>query len=388
MHVRSLRGMSNKRRPRKVAKVNHDAQRPVAPRGPDPVDTTLRDVILRALGRHPISLLSVTCLVINIAKPDWVARLKSGQPDENYLDNVLSGLIDVQSRETTALLAVVAELLVGDPDPQRRCREELARRGEHLPRWITALPQAQVYRAVRRTHSLGDIDEFVIGVRLHGRREMTVGAQVDHNLLSGIVDAVVRPEPIGQGLALLEGGNPDAEVTEMSPADVRACIEDALANSGFAPETETWPLYRGLVRWLVERLPEGGVRRRPAWEHEAAEDVCAGFFASAAAAPFTGASHEDLLLQLCDTGSGDPLRWSAARVEYAIDQSVSTSDRTPLEVVLDAPDLLRAFIPFVHAQSGIGDELTSRALAVIDEMRLRYRREVLREMERGLDEAV
>ena len=384
--VRSLRGMSKKRRPRKVAKVSHDARQPIEPHVQPPVDTTLRDVIFGALGQHPISLLSVACMVMNIAKPDWVARLKSGQTEENYLDNVLSGLIDVPSRETTVLLAVMAELLVEDPDAQQRCREELARRGEHLPRWIAALPQARAYRAVRRIHSLGDLEEFVVGVQLHGGREMTVGVQIDHNVLSGIVDSVVRPEPLDQVLALFTDDT--AEVAEVSLADARAGIEDALAKSGFAPETETWPLYRGLVRWLVDRLPEGGVRRRPAWEHESAEDVCAGFFASAAAAPFTAAIHEDLLLQLCDTGSGDPLRWSDARVENAIGHPMSNSYWIPLEVVLDAPDLLRAFIPYAHAQRGIGDELTSRALAVIDEMRLRYRRELLREMEQGLDEAI
>jgi hypothetical protein len=36
--------------------------------------------------------------------------------------------------------------------------------------------------------------------------------------------------------------------------------------------------------------------------------------------------------------------------------------------VLDVPELLRAFVPFAHAQSGIRDELTAEALAVIDEM--------------------
>lgn len=54
-------------------------------------------------------------------------------------------------------------------------------------------------------------------------------------------------------------------------------------------------------------------------------------------------------------------------------------DDTPLEVALDIPDLLRAFIPYAHAQSGIGDELTSRSLAVIDELRSSYRRELMRE---------
>jgi hypothetical protein len=49
----------------------------------------------------------------------------------------------------------------------------------------------------------------------------------------------------------------------------------------------------------------------------------------------------------------------------------------PLESVLKVPELLRAFVPFAHAQSGIRDELTSEALAVIDEMASAYKQEVL-----------
>ena len=60
-----------------------------------------------------------------------------------------------------------------------------------------------------------------------------------------------------------------------------------------------------------------------------------------------------------------------------------------MEVVLDAPDLLRAFVPFAHAQSGIRDELTSRTLAAIDALRTDYKRKVLREANYWwLDEAV
>jgi hypothetical protein len=59
------------------------------------------------------------------------------------------------------------------------------------------------------------------------------------------------------------------------------------------------------------------------------------------------------------------------------------------DVVLDAPDLLRAFIPFAHAQSGIRGELTSRTLAAIDALRTNYKRKVLREANYWwLDEAV
>ena len=83
------------------------------------------------------------------------------------------------------------------------------------------------------------------------------------------------------------------------------------------------------------------------------------------------------------------MRWSAARVEQELGRTLYIEDSIPLEVALDAPDLLRAFIPYAHAQSGIRDELTSRTLAMIDALRSSYKREVLRQAKYwGLDDAV
>ena len=181
----------------------------------------------------------------------------------------------------------------------------------------------------------------------------------------------------------------DTDVFEMTLADARVWIEDALSKPTLAPETDTWPLYRALVQWLVGRLPEGGEHRSPAGELEPNEELCDRFFATSSAAPFTDSSHRELLLELFETGTGDPLRWSAARVERAIGGTPYCEDSIPLDVALDAPDLLRAFIPYAHAQSGIRDELTSRTLAMVDALRSSYKRGVLRQAKYwGLDDAV
>lgn len=105
---------------------------------------------------------------------------------------------------------------------------------------------------------------------------------------------------------------------------------------------------------------------------------------------FTDREHRRLLLELFETGSGDPLRWSPTRVQHILDDTPDIDDYTPLEVVLDTPDLLRAFIPFAHARSGIRDELTSQTLAVVDALRSRYKREVLRQAKGywDLDDAI
>jgi hypothetical protein len=83
------------------------------------------------------------------------------------------------------------------------------------------------------------------------------------------------------------------------------------------------------------------------------------------------------------------LRWSAARVEQALGGTPYSEDSIPLEVALDAPDLLRAFVPYAHAQSGIRDGLTSRTLAMVDALRSSYKRDVLRQAKYwGLNDAV
>ncbi len=331
---------------------------------------------------HPLSLLSVASMVINVGKP---GRLR----DETFLDNVLTGLIGVRDRETTALLAVVAELLVDHPAEQLRCQRELAERDKHLPRWITALRRVDVYRAVRRTHVLGDVDELVVGMRLDGGHELTVAVQIDHNVWSSVAGAGAVPDPIDEALARVAESSSDTDVFEMSLADARVWIEDALNKPTFAPDTDTWPLYKALVQWLVGRLPEGGEHRSPVGESESNEELCDRFFATSSAAPFTDSGHRELLLELFETGTGDPLRWSAARVEQAIGGTPYSEDSIPLEVALDAPDLLRAFIPYAHAQSGIRDELTARTLAMVDVLRSSYKREVLRHAKYwGLDDAV
>ncbi|MCV7240409.1 hypothetical protein H7J70_20160 [Mycolicibacterium celeriflavum] len=381
--------MSNGRRARSAKQARRDERRAKKRNDKGSADWTLRDAIRRSLAGHPLGLLSMASVVIHAAKPEPLLSLRPGRCDTNYVDRVLDGLIGVRNREITALLAVVAELLVDDPAPRLRCEQELAERGEHLPQWITALSQAKIYRAVRRINVFGDVDELVVGVRLAGGHELTIAVRIDHNMFSSITDAGAVPDPIDETLAQLAESSSDVQVLEMKLVDARVWIENALAKPTFAPQTDTWPLYRALVRWLVELLPQGGEHRPPAMDWKAAEELCDRFFATDSAAPFSDSGHRELLLDLVETGTGDPLRWSAARVEHAIAGVSYIEDHIPLEAMLDAPDLLRAFIPYAHAQSGIRDELTSGTIAMVDALRSSYKREVLRQAKYwDLDDAV
>lgn len=273
--------MSNQRRLRRAKKARRDALRATPPIAASSPDTTLSDIVRKALGRrHPGNLLSLACMVINVVKPETLLSPKADGDDSGRLDEFLTHLIDMPTREAAALLAVMSQLLVNHPLQRLRCEQAVADRDEHLPKWIGALPQADVYRAVRRSHVLGDGDELVIGVRLDGDHELSVGVLIDHNAFSSNADVVVLRDPIDVVAKQQAGTTSDAQVVEMSLIDARAWIEDALSEPVFAPDTETWPLYRPLVRWLIERIPDGGEHRSPSCDWKSAVRLCDTFFAS------------------------------------------------------------------------------------------------------------
>jgi hypothetical protein len=88
-----------------------------------------------------------------------------------------------------------------------------------------------------------------------------------------------------------------------------------------------------MPRWITA-LPRVDVYRSPAGEATSNDGLCGRFFASNSPAPFTDSSHRALLLELFETGTGDPLRWSAARVPQASGGAPYSEDGIPLEVAL------------------------------------------------------
>ena len=174
--------------------------------------------------------------------------------------------------------------------------------------------------------------------------------------------------------------DPDIALTEFDPADARVRITDAIELGAitFPPlETDTWPACRPLVEWAVGLLPDGGTGYvRPEWTDGDKQALTDRFFAS----PFGAALDDDdrrglldsLLWFGTDYGPGDPLRWSPVAVEIVL------ADWIPRKIVADAPylaqapDLLRAFIRFSHAERGIRAELTAETLDAVDELEPEY----------------
>jgi hypothetical protein len=375
--------MNDGRRRRLAKRARRDARRTRTREDRAPAetaeDTPLIEEVRQALASgHPLDLLGMVSLLVEATKPDPLAYLKSGQQSERVsLDDLITGFVGVPVPETTALLAVLAELLIDDKDLQLRCRQEVAARHDAPPQWISDLPQVDVYRVVRMTHVLGDGDELLIGARLASGHELTCVVHINHLMMSVVKDAFFVPAPIEQVIAVAaeQNADPDTRFVDMSAADARAWIQHGLGlDPIFTVGSDTWPGCRPLVRWLIGHLPEGGqAYLGPA---TASDEVCDQFFASPSGAPFGRFDYRHLLLGLIETGTGDPLRWSAARIEQALGWELDDEHESG-ETVLAVPELLRAFVPFAHAQSGIREELTAEALAAIDEIAPGYKEKVL-----------
>lgn len=360
--------MNEARRRRKAKQARRDAQRAKSRDPETSEETPLLDEVRHALDGHPLELLGMVSMLIEATKPDPLAWLPSRPQRETVdLTRLLDSFVGVPVRETTALLAVLGELL-DDPDEQQRCRGEAAARPDRLPPWITDLAHLEVYRAVRMTHVLGDGDEILIGAELTTGAELTCAAFVDHNLSSVVKDAFFVPDSIETVVRVAAERNtdPDTSFVDMTLADARAWIEHGLRQPAiFTGQSETWPGCRPLLRWLTRHLPVGGTAyQSPDWDIGPLEELCDEFFASDHGAPFNRREHGQLLESLLETG--DPLRWSVPRIERLFADDYDGG--VPLAVVLDAPDLLACFVRFAHARSGIRDELTDEALAAIDAM--------------------
>jgi hypothetical protein len=341
-----------------------------------PEETPLIDEVRQALhGGRPTDLLDLVSLLMLATAPQQ--PVLRPQPDGPGLDELVTAFIGVQVPETTALLTVLGELIIDDDVLRARCRYEVDARKDSLPHWLAGLTQTTVHRVVRMSHVLGDGDELLLGVRLADGQEMTCAVHIDHLTMSAVKDAFFVPESVAAVVSVAKASNadPDTSFVDVGLVDARAELQLALERYFSFPleVSDTWPGCRALVRWLTQLMPIGpsiiDVSQR---DSPCAADSLNRFFASSAGAPFDYRDYREMLERCIDEGTGDPLRWSEARLRQLLSTAMY-DDYLPMEVQLDVPELLLAFVPFAHAESGIRQALTAEALSAIGELADHYR---------------
>ena len=229
---------------------------------PDDEPELLQDVRRALSSGEPIDLLAQVSGLLNSVDPrGYGFGRRPGAPPYSLRDMV-DMFLDVPRVETSAVLAVIAELVPDDLQAVR-IRRELHRRLDPLPRWLAQLGDADVHEAVEMVHVLGDGDNVNLGVRLAGGYELTTVVYIDHNVGTLVKDAFVVAETI-EGLRSLmrtKLDDPDTVWRPLGLADARVRITDAIERAAITVpsfETDTWPVCRPFVEWLTRRMPEGG----------------------------------------------------------------------------------------------------------------------------------
>ncbi len=375
-----MRAMSkrNKRsraatRPKKRASAR---RRPQRRREPDLIER-----IADALDEgEPLALLELAALFLAVVDPRSDDPFRP-DPERPTREQLLGSFLDAPLPETSALLAAVATLSRDDV-LRRRVSHEIADRAHALPSWLAELSRATAApEAVEVTHPLGDADDIIVSVTLPDGHALTAVVLIEHNLGSIVKDAFVVSGPLDELVATIQAtrlSEPDMIHGPLSPADAKVRITEAVEQGArtFPPtETETWPMCRPLVEWMVALLPDGGAGyERREWTDEETDDLARRFRASRFAAGVD--DPDDMLSSLLwfgtGYGPGDPLHWSPTAVEILLLDWIPRKIMADVEVLAAAPDVLRAFIRFCHHERGIRPGLTDETIAAVDAFEPEY----------------
>jgi Domain of unknown function (DUF6398) len=371
------------RRPK--ARSNRRAQRRRRPEPPrqDTEPDLLGDIADALAADHPIDLLAQVGSLLAVLDPRSRGPLqRDADSDVPTLDALVATFLDLEARETSALLAAIAGL-GGDEVLRQRVQRELATREHALPRWLLELPRSTpAPRVVEVVHVLGDGDNILVGARLVDGAELTAVIYIDHNAGGVVKDGFVVPVPTDELVEqmLVVADDPDTEARDIAPADARARITEGIEHGALTHppyESDSWPASRPLVEWITAMLPAGGTGyQRPEWGEAALAELTERFLRSPHGAGFDDPDHRGLLESLLwfgtDYGPGDPLGWSPTRVEILLLDWIPRKIVAEAEYLALAPDLLRAFIRFSHGERGIRPELTAETVGAVDEYEAEY----------------
>lgn len=303
--------------------------------------------------------------------PDPFARTAPAAEGGTDLAGLVRSFLELDTRESTALLTVIAEL-VPDELMTRRIVRVLGAREHALPTWLEPLGPPEVVRVLELSHVLGDGDNIALGVRAGSGDEGTLVLYVDHNLGTLVKDAFVVDNPLATVAdRFLEATHEDHDlaIAELEPADARARLVEAVeaATGAYPPyETDSWPACRPLLEWVLRHLPHGGEGYpRPEWTQEERDGLIEQFLASPHGRDHDHEQGLELLDALvwfgCDEGRGNPLRWSPVSVELLLTDWLPRKVLLPPARLLGAPELLVDFVRFGHERLGLRSQLTDRA---------------------------
>jgi hypothetical protein len=330
---------------------------------------------------HPIDIVMLASSLIagldpDVVTPDDESTGRLPQPGE-----FVRMFLDSSDPRLHVLAWTVAQLL-----PDARLQKEVAAAldPDAVPPWLRQLADAAVVAAWQTTDPLRDSTDIVVSLRV-GEFDLTVIGLVDFNASGALKDGFVVPAPLPAVQdALSASGETGMETWDLSPADARTWLTDAIAVGRTAEppfESDSWPQARPLVEWALRLCPLGGRGwERREWTSEDVETVVDGFAAAPEGAVLTEREDRvvlvDALHGLARDTFADPQLISAVRLELGLGYLWPTTLHHDLDRLLGLPDLLVPYVRWAHGRRGIPADDTEQALAAIAHVRAAYVRDV------------
>lgn len=354
----------------------------IAPDSPE--SQGLFQMLRKALrSEGPLDLLATVSSIVNATDPRMRNPFAPEDAPQLELDQIVDSFVGVDYAETTAALTVLQHLLPDELLAARIGKVAKSRR-QPMPSWLTRLGEVQLGRVVEMTNVLGDGDDYFLELLFPTGETLTALVYVDYNMGGIVKDAFVIPDSFDAVEAVFHEKIDDPETTfaDVDPAVARAVVEEAIDRGAHTlpqPETETWPMARPLVEWIVRMLPSGGeVPGRREWSEQELAALRDEFFASPYGKGVDGPDErglvEDFTWYASGYGSQDPLRWSAVRVEILLTDWIPRKIVADVDYLAKAPGLLRSFIRYTHDRVGLRPALTDEVLAAVDRWEGEYQR--------------
>jgi hypothetical protein len=322
----------------------------------------------------PFELMVQASGFVEIATERPMGRLGPGRMGRVDGPEFLGSLVDSGWPELIVLGKAMATLL-SDSAVVRRLRTQAL--PSDAPEWAFTMDTIEIVGTFVQTEPLGDGENMWVCVRWPHGSEATAVLFVDHNMGTMLKDAFLIPAGAGDVMAMMRDVSDDViDLAPIDPADLRARVTWSIERGDHTVpviETETWPMCRPLVEWIVGHLPDGGRGWEfPEWtqaEREALmDDFMASPFATRCALPTDRVASivDHFIWHGCDFGSGDPLRWSPVVVELVLADWFPRKIYGLTQAEVDAvPAILEQFVTYAHQRRGIDARATNETLSAI-----------------------
>ena len=334
----------------------------------------VRDAEDACRSRDPLALMLMASAICETLSARPLDRLRGGDEEHVDVDELVASFV---TSGFPAMVTLARAMTVIHPDRAAASRvAALVPAVIAGPRWQSTMDEIEIVSVHVQTDPLGDGHNVNVSFRWPGGIEATAVVYVDHNMGTIVKDAFVVPVGAEELIEMTARvGDLTMSTVPLDPADARARIEGAITLSErmWPPvESESWPMCRPFVEWIIGHLPEGGTPYDWPEVSESERAAVLDAFVAEHGESVDGLSPDDVRLlasSLVDFASThatcDPLRWSAVSVEIVLDWYARTVLGIEDELMRRVPDVLERLIEYAHGARSVPPLLTGDALGAV-----------------------